>query len=296
MKNTHILITPVRNEEKFLGFIIDNILQQTHLPTRWVIVDDASSDATPDILKEYSEKHAFIAPVRLNSDPLRSYGSRINAVMTGYQRLTDVHSKFVGILDADISLPIDYYESIMAKFDKDEKLGVAGGLVFDVDNGKLDRHRLKSLEHVPGGVQMFRRECFEAIGGYLSLQWGGTDFAAEAMARKLGWRTQSFPDIEVLHKRKLMSEEVTNTFFRKVRGGFMDYSLGYSWLYHTLKCVSKIGEKPFVLSAIARQFGYVMAAIKLGQPGLPPDLARFVKNEQVAKLGNKIMRFYVKTI
>ncbi|MGD9973965.1 MAG: glycosyltransferase family 2 protein [Desulfatirhabdiaceae bacterium] len=296
MKNTYILITPARNEEKYLRATIDNILQQTVLPTRWVIIDDASTDSSPDILKEYSEKHPFISNVRLDRDPVRNYGSRVNAVLAGYQSLRDVHSEFVGILDADISLPLDYYESIIAKFDEDEKLGVAGGLVLDVENGNLDRHRLKSLEHVPGGVQMFRRDCYEAIGGYMNLQWGGDDFAAEATARMLGWRTQSFPEIEVLHNRTTMSEEERDTIFRKVRIGFIEYSVGYFWLYHTLKCISKIAEKPFFLSAILRQFGYVMAAIKLGQPSLPLELARFVKNEQAAKIGNKIMRFYGKSI
>jgi poly-beta-1,6-N-acetyl-D-glucosamine synthase len=176
----------------------------------------------------------------------------------------------------------------------DERLGVAGGIVFDVEKGKLNRNRANSLEHVAGGVQLFRRECYDAIGGYMPLKWGGEDFAAEVMARKLGFRTQSFLDVEVLHKRLTGTEEIKNNVRRKVRAGFMDYSIGYSQLYHILKCISKVTEKPFILSAIARQFGYVLAAIKLGKPSIPPDLIRFVRTEQIAKIREKIIGFRVK--
>jgi poly-beta-1,6-N-acetyl-D-glucosamine synthase len=288
MEDTYVLITPVRNEETFIRFTINTILQQTLLPTRWVIVDDASIDATPEILKEYSQRVDFISIITIDRNPHRSYGSRVNAVLLGYEKLADTHSTFVGILDSDISLPSDYYESIIREFSLDPQLGVAGGVVFDTDNGKMDDIRSKTLEHVAGGVQMFRRDCYDAIGGYVPLQWGGDDYVAEVSARKLGWRSQSFPNIHVLHRRVTGSEEVKNTLFLKAREGFMDYSIGYSHFYHALKCINRIKEKPIIISFFARQLGYYWAAIKLRKPSVPPDFVEYARKEQMAKIKERI--------
>jgi glycosyltransferase involved in cell wall biosynthesis len=287
MEDSYVLITPVKNEEKFIKDIIEIVIQQTILPTRWVIIDDVSTDSTPEIINEYSKKYDFITPLKLSDEHTRNYGSRVKANILGYEKLAETHSKFLGFLDADISFSFDYYESIFRKFEMDDRLGVAGGVVFDEYNGKLDSIRLKALEHVAGGVQMFRRDCYDAIGGYIPLQFGGDDFVAETMARKLGWRTQSFPEIKVIHRRITGTEEVKTKLLLKVREGFMDYSIGYSKCYHTLKCISKLMEKPIIISSIARLFGYCWASLKLRKPFVPTDFVEYVRKEQIAKIKEK---------
>ena len=59
----YLIITPVRNEEKYIEYTIKSVLQQTVKPEEWIIVDDGSTDNTSSIIDEYSRKYDWIKTV-----------------------------------------------------------------------------------------------------------------------------------------------------------------------------------------------------------------------------------------
>ena len=55
MTKGYILVTAAKNEGKNLPELIQSVAEQTIKPLLWVIVDDASTDNTPQILEDASK-------------------------------------------------------------------------------------------------------------------------------------------------------------------------------------------------------------------------------------------------
>jgi len=187
----YALITPAHNEEEYIEKTIESVISQTVLPNKWVIVSDGSTDGTDGIVAKYAAKHDFIKLVRIDRDPTRDFGSAIRAINTGYQRLKGIEYDFVGNLDADVVLEPNYYETTLAKFQANPRLGLAGGLVCDRCWDRLDEE-FTAADSVGGPIQMFRRECYEQIGGHTCIGMGGYDTVAEIKARMYGWEVRTF--------------------------------------------------------------------------------------------------------
>jgi biofilm PGA synthesis N-glycosyltransferase PgaC len=54
---TYALITPARNEARFIRQTIDSVAAQTIRPIKWVIVSDGSTDGTDDIVQRAMQEH-----------------------------------------------------------------------------------------------------------------------------------------------------------------------------------------------------------------------------------------------
>lgn len=292
-KLNYILITPVRNEEAFIRNVIKLILSQTIKPIKWIIVDDGSTDQTGEIVKAFSNEYEFIRLSNDANDRLIGYSSRTNAVIFGAQLIKNLDYDYLGILDVDISFEPNYYEKILDEFSQNPKLGVAGGLVHDIENGKLDKTRAMNLEHVAGGVQMFRRKCYEEIEGFQVMRWGGDDVVAENIARMKGWIVQSFPDIEVQHHRQTGSRGLS-VLMSRFRDGLKDYSLGYHPLFHLLKCFRRLFYKPIILGSFFRLMGFMCGSFKYRNRVISSALVEFIKQDQITKMKHKFLPFLVK--
>jgi len=195
MEDTYVLVTAARNEETYIERTIESVVAQTMLPRKYVIVSDGSTDGTDDIVKRYAAQHDFVELLRLEDNGARDFASQVYGQHAGVERLQDLEYDFIGMLDADISFEPDYYERILKKFQQNPRLGLAGGLLFDLYGGKWYQQKVDVSLNVSGPVQMFRRQCFKDIGGYIPLAKGGQDAVAEVMTRKHGWEVATFPTL-----------------------------------------------------------------------------------------------------
>jgi glycosyltransferase involved in cell wall biosynthesis len=278
----YILITPARNEAAFIQKTLDSMLAQTARPERWVIVDDGSTDDTPAIVEEYLPRSPWIELVRRPQRADRNFAGKVHAFNAGLIRVQALAYEVLGNLDADISFDPDYLEFLMRKFAEDPKLGVAGTPF--LENGyDSARDSFEGEKHVPGGCQLFRRECFLEIGGYAPNRGGGIDWIAVTAARMKGWKTRSFRDKRFHHYRPLGTAEkgVLKAAFSY---GAKDYYLGGSPIWEIFRVAYRMTKPPILVEGLALLAGYIWAALRRVERPVSPELMRFHRAEQMKKL------------
>lgn len=283
MKPAYALVSPVRNEAKYIGYTLDSVVAQTHLPVRWVIVSDGSTDETDAIVRRYAESHPFIRLVRREPDVNRNFGSKVRAIQEGLSHLKDVDYEFIGNLDGDVSFEPDYFEHVLTRFEEDPKLGVAGGILYDDHNGAWRKQIISADSSVAGPVQLFRRTCYEQFGGYVPLPYGGVDAVAEGMARMYGWRVRTFTDLKVRHHRRVGTEGkgVLRSFYDM---GRREQVIGYHPVFGLVRAISRMRASPFVLGGICYGAGFFIAKARGLKPAVPDDYVRFLQREQLGRL------------
>jgi glycosyltransferase involved in cell wall biosynthesis len=274
-------MTAAYNEEANIEKTIESVLSQTLLPARWVIVSDGSSDRTDEIVQGYAEKYSFIRFLRVVRSPGRSFGSKVRALHAGGEILKDVRCDFIGNLDADVSVPPSYFEDLIAQFERRPTLGLAGGFVYEETGGEYRSRRSNRTYSVAHSGQLVRRECYEAIGGYAILEYGGEDWHAQTCAQMKGWQIEAFPALRILHHRH--TGEGDNLLRHKFRQGRMDYSLGSDPLFETLKCAERLPEKPFFIGSVARLAGFFWSWAGRDQRPVSKEFIAFLRSEQIAR-------------
>ncbi len=287
-KASYVLITPAYNEESYIEKTIQSVISQTRLPNKWVIVSDGSTDGTDDIVKKYINQYSFIEIIRTTDHNECSFGSKALAIGIAFQRLKDVKYDFIGILDADITFASDYYQNVLMKFGENTsaRLGIAGGMIAELWNGRftiLDYN----VNSVAGAVQLFRRRCFEEIGGYRPLKLGGIDALAEIMSRMHGWDVKSFKDIIAYHHRRIGTTR-GSLARSKFKYGLKDYSIGTHPLFMFLKCINRFQQKPYVVGGILTLIGFIWAWIRREPKAVSEEIVRFVRDEQINRIKSKI--------
>jgi len=284
---TYVLITPARNEQDYIRNAIESIICQTILPARWVIVSDGSTDGTDEVVREYALRYPFIELVCLHERAKRTFASQAYATNAGYETVRHMKADFIGLLDADISLPPDYYERILERFKQYPQLGIAGGVLLEKIRGRYGRRFGDSDLWVAGAIQMFRRKCYEDIGGFIPLPYGGHDAVAVAVARSKGWEVKSFLDLEGFHHRPTGSVGA-NRVRICFRNGAEDYYLGYDLLFEMGKSLRYVAERPYILGTFLRLSGYLWQVMTASGHALPKDLIRTVRRQKWSGVIDKI--------
>lgn len=278
---TYVLITPARNEGQFLELTMRSVVSQTVPPLKWLIVSDGSTDGTDDIVLRYARMHPWIELVRMPERRERHFAGKVHAFTAGYAKLGQLSYDVIGNLDGDVSFDEHYFEFILPKFAENPRLGVAG-TPFTEGSRQYD-YRFTSVEHVSGQCQLFRRECFEEIGGYLPRKIGGIDLVAVLTARMRGWQTRTFFGKTYVHHRR-MSTATQNVFKAAFKGGFGDYVLGSHPLWQLCRCLYQMTRPPIVLSGLLRWVGYCYAMLSGASLDVPADLVAFRRKEQMQRL------------
>jgi glycosyltransferase involved in cell wall biosynthesis len=278
----YALITPARNEEAFIGKTIQSVVIQTILPVRWVIVSDGSTDGTDEIIRKYHEEYEWIDYVRMPERSTRNFAAKVACFNTGVQRLDRKRYDIIGNLDADITFEPDYFEYLLDRFADRPKLGVAGTPFVEEGSAPYD-YRFANIEHVSGACQLFRRECFEEIGGYVPIKGGGIDWVAVTTARMKGWQTRTFTEKTCFHHRK-MGTAKGSVYAARFRLGREDYYLGSHPLWAFLRAFSQMRYKPYVLGGLCIWLGYMTSAAKRIERPVPPELLHFCRKEQMQRL------------
>ena len=282
VNSKYILITSAHNESGLIENTIKSVIDQEIKPVEWIIIDDGSSDNTSEIVTKFAADYSFIKLFKKKADFKRDFSSKVNAIHLAVSRITILDYNYLGILDADITFSSSYYASVLSKFEKNKKLGIVGGLIYDIVNGKT----IPLFLHpniTRGAVQFFKRECWEEIGGLLPLKYGGEDSAACFSARLKGWEVENFPDLLGYHHR-LAGTADRSIFKARFREGFVEYHLGYHPLFESVKAISRYKEKPFIVGSMVRIVGYWFANIKREKRLISKELISFIRKEQISRL------------
>lgn len=279
----YVLVTAAYNEESYIETTINSVLAQTVLPKRWVIVSDASTDRTDEIVQTYARTHPFIELLRIQEDHARNFVAQVHAINLGCSKLRQCDYHFIANLDADISFESTYYDQLLAKFDEDPRLGIAGGFIYEKRNGSFENRPLNNKLSVAHALQMFRRECFESIGGYVAMPYGGPDWHAEVNARMHGWHVEAFPEFHVSHYRPTGSaDRILRHWFRQ---GRMDYSMGCGPLFEIARLGHRISSKPLVLGALTRLGGFLYGYLRREERPVTPEFIEFLRREEAHRVG-----------
>ena len=278
---SYVLITPARNEEGYLEETIRSVISQTILPRKWVIVSDGSTDRTDDIVKKYLASHPWIELVRMPERRDRHFAAKVQCFNAGAERVRGEGFDIVGNLDADITFDPDHFEYLLSKFAADSQLGVAG-TPFVEGNTTYD-YRFTAVEHVSGACQLFRRECFEQIGGYVQVKGGGIDWIAVTTARMKGWKTRTFVE-RVCHHQRPMGTASAGKLRANFLLGKQDYYLGGHPLWQLFRGWYQMTRKPYLLGGLYLLAGYLWAGINRTQRPVSPEFVAFHRREQLQRL------------
>ena len=275
-----IVITPVKNEEKYFHFVADSMVSQKLPPDRWIVVDDSSTDNSSEIIKNYAKQYHWIRYAKLdNQDEKRSYGAKvIRAFKFGLKQITSNNYDFITKLDADLTLPAQYFYEIFQAFKSNAKLGIVGGII--VDKKSDYNEKLNKEEFVEGAVKSVRKECFNDIDGFWEVNgWDGID---QHLARYKGWEVKNLP-IPIIHHRPEAHEYLSLNFY--FQNGMSSYVLGNSLLLTIIRFIVKIKEKPYLFGSITFLCGFVYAAL-VKKRLVDKNLAKFVRKYHYSRLRN----------
>jgi glycosyltransferase involved in cell wall biosynthesis len=279
----YVLITPARNEATFIETTILSVIKQTVLPARWVIINDGSTDATSSIVRPYLASHRWIELVDLPVRRERNFAAKVYAFNAGQERVKDLEYEIIGNLDADVSLDEDHFEFLLGEFAKDPCLGVAGTIFEEHGGYSSGNDSFEGRNHVSGQCQIFRRSCFEEIGGYRANKAGGIDWMAVTTARMMGWTTRSFRERSFFHHRTMGTAE-RGRLASSFSYGEKDYYLGGHPIWEIFRVAYRMTKRPYLLDGVALGSGYLWALLCRTERPVSNELMRFHRKEQMQKL------------
>jgi glycosyltransferase involved in cell wall biosynthesis len=279
----YVLVTPSRNEAALIEKTLESVVRQTVPPAKWVIVNDGSTDETGTVAAKYAEKYPWIEVVNLTVRRERNFAAKVNAFNAGQERVKDLDYELIGNLDSDVSLEEDHFEFLLLKFKGDARLGVAGTVFKEESGYNSETDSSEGQLHVSGQCQLFRRQCFEEIGGYFPNKAGGIDWIAVTTARMKGWRTRSFREKSFLHHRHLGTAE-RSIFAAAFSYGEKDYYLGGHPVWELFRVGFRMLKPPYFIEGFGLGLGYGWAAARRLQRPISKELVAFHRKEQMRKL------------
>jgi biofilm PGA synthesis N-glycosyltransferase PgaC len=279
---SYSVVTPVRNEAEYLPATIASMVAQTVLPRRWVLVDDGSRDQTGRLIDEAAATHPWIRAVhRKDRGSRQAGGGVIAAFYDGYALIVRDPWDAVVKCDGDISFAPDFFERCLREFQADSELGIGGGICCKPSPGDPPAPEFAGEPpfHVRGPMKIYRRQCFEDIGGLI--QAPGWDTVDQLTANMLGWKTRTFPDIALIHHRP--TGGAYGSWNDWVKNGLANYITGYQPVFMACKCLRRALRRPH-LAGLALWVGFMKGYFRhIPQVG-NPDMIRYVRNQQIRAL------------
>jgi glycosyltransferase involved in cell wall biosynthesis len=260
----YVLISPCRNEAPYMRQTLDSVIAQSIRPTKWVIVDDGSTDETPQILAEYARQHDWIKIVTRTDRGQRAVGPGvIEAFYAGYETINPDDYNYLCKLDLDLSLPPRYFEILMERMAVNMRIATCSGKAYVEEDGHLFKER-HGDETSLGMTKFYRVSCFRAIGGFVrEVMWDGIDCHH---CRMKGWIACSWdePELRFVHLRPMGSSQ-QGIYTGRMRHGYGQYFMGTGLLFMTASAIYRINEKPYVLGSLAILWGWIKSAFQ-GKP------------------------------
>jgi poly-beta-1,6-N-acetyl-D-glucosamine synthase len=280
---SYTIVTPVRDEARYIEKTIASVARQTVLPSKWVIVDDGSTDGTSEILDAHAMRSDWIKIIHRKNRGFRAAGGGVvEAFYEGYSAFADTDWDFIVKLDGDLSFVPDYFERCFQAFEADEKLGIGGGTVYGWEDGKLKVDSVGDpVFHVRGATKIYRRACWEAISPLVRAP--GWDTIDEVKANLHGWTTRTFPDLEIVqHKPTGSADGNWKNWFKNGRA---NYITGYHPLFMLAKGVKRTFlNKPFFVESAALMAGFFSGYLTGTSQAPEQEAIRYLRQQQLRRL------------
>lgn len=276
----YVIITPVRDEEQHVGATIESVSGQTVRPAEWVIVDDGSTDRTGAIVDRYAAQFPWLRVIHRPDRGFRKPGGGVvDAFNEGYSSLRCNDWDFIVKLDGDLSFSADYFQRCFGHFGKEPELGIGGGEIYH-DLGSRLELEVNPRFHVRGATKIYRKACWDAIGGlWVGPGWDTID---EVKANMLGWKTRSFEELRLVHLRRTGAAD--GHLRDCVKHGLACYTCGYHPLFVFASCLYRVVRKPYVLGSLAIAWGFLKAYFTHTSPVDDQRLTSYLRRQQLRRL------------
>ncbi|HUP02844.1 MAG TPA: glycosyltransferase family A protein [Bryobacteraceae bacterium] len=276
----YVIITPARDEERHIEATIASVLSQTVLPAKWVIVNDGSADRTGQIIDRSAAQFPFIHPLHRRNRGFRKAGGGVmESFHEGYAAIGSDDWDFVVKLDGDLSFGPTYFQDCFERFEQMPDLGIAGGGIYHEMDGTAVLEPSPKF-HVRGATKIYRRACWEAIGGLWNDR--GWDTIDEVTANMLGWKTQSFNELQVMHHRFTgTSEGLVNNC---VKFGAVCYICRYHPVYFLASCFYRTVRRPYLIGSLAMMTGMVKSYVGRVPRVDDKDFIKYIRRQQMRRL------------
>ena len=283
VNRSYLLISPCRDEAEFMRQTLDTVVNQSETPAKWVIVDDGSTDSTPQILAEYAQKYPWITVVTRQNRGRRAVGPGvIEAFYAGYETVNPTDYEFVCKLDLDLNLPARYFSILMDRMQANPKLATCSGKAYVYQGGKLVNEG-HGDETSLGMTKFYRVNSFTAIGGFVhEVMWDGIDCHRCRMQGMMACSWDD-PDIRFVHLRPEGSSQ-QSVYTGRMRHGFGQYFMGTGFLFITASALKRIMEKPAVLGSMAMVWGWLKSALQSKPRYNDPEFRTFLRKYQMRSL------------
>lgn len=286
----YVVITPARDEAEYIERTIESMLRQTLRPAQWIIVNDGSGDGTGEIVDDCAASHSWITAVHLPRKKQRESGceerasravdaKEIKAFYKGAEYIRDDDWKFIVKLDADLGFGPEFFEKCLTEFDADDRLGIAGGAIWNLVDGELKYESAPSF-HVRGATKIYRRKCWDDIGGVLhSAGWDTLDLVK---ANMLGWSTRTIKELRVVHYR--YTGAANGAWKNAVKNGRWSYIAGYHPLYMLVRCANNLLQRPYLIGSCGLLSGFLGGYVRRVPRTQEQTLIRYVRQQQLRRL------------
>lgn len=276
----YVVITPVRDEEAYLSFTLRSMLAQSLRPREWIIVDDGSTDGTGALIDQFAARHEWTRALHREDRGYRQAGAGVvEAFYDGYRCLRAQDWEFLVKMDGDLSFASGFFRQALARFASQPRLGIAGALLYERVNGSL-RPEKGPRFHVRGATKIYRRRCWEEIGGLVSSP--GWDTVDEIRANMLRWTTETIDGLTAVHQRAAGAAE--DVWRHSVKLGQAAYVSGYHPLFMMARCLYRVPFRPYVLGALGMAWGFLAGYLGRVRQTRDPALVRYVHNQQWSRL------------
>lgn len=279
----YYIVIPAHNEEAFVASTLQSLVEQTVLPTKIVVVNDNSSDATSNIVFEFIKKYPFIDLIEKTSELIHLPGSKvIQAFQTGFESLDDNYD-FIVKADADLIFPSNYFETIIKHFQSDSKIGMVGGFAYIEKKGEFILENLTDKDHIRGAFKAYRKECFKQIGGLKPAM--GWDTVDELLCKFYNWKIVTDATLKVKHLKPTGANYNKTARYKQ---GEAFYTLGYGfWITSIASAkLAMMKKKPLLFMDYIKGFWKAKSEKK---PLLVSDeQAKFIRNYRLEKMKQKL--------
>lgn len=232
---SYILVTPAKNEEKNLPLLAKSVVNQSIRPRLWVIVNDNSTDKTPEIIEKLESEYDWVVGYTMEDsfeeyDPTMRYSEVVRSGFSVALKLANnrgIPYGYIGLVDADFILERKFFEKLIMEFHENPSLGIAsGGVYLKSPDGKRIFWEKTNPKHPRGSPRLFRRECFDDIGGYR--RFYAPDVISNYLARIKGWRVAQIVDAIGVQLRA--TQERYGYYRSSIKRGHVNCYLGTPFL------------------------------------------------------------------
>lgn len=280
------IIIPAYNEADYLRATLESLVTQTCLPAKICVVDDNSTDATPEIIQAFTSTYDFITTCKTSFENRHLPGSKVvHTFNYGLNSLDDSYD-LICKFDADLIFPKNYLETIVQAFTSNPRLGMAGGFCYIQKEDEWILENLTADDHIRGALKCYRKACFKEIGGLIPAM--GWDTLDELLAQYYHWQIQTFSDLKVKHLKPTGQNYHRTSRFQQ---GKAFYQMRYRWLL-TFLAAAKLAVRRKSFSYFWNCIiGFFKAFIQQENFLITKDQGRFIRQLRWKTIVHRYLKF-----